>query len=77
MDTVLQHRLNLSLLLLRIGVVIVMGIWTIDKFVNPAHASAVFAHFYHISDLSVNTSYILGVLQLAIVVCFLAGFMRT
>ncbi|WP_419168260.1 hypothetical protein [Halobacteriovorax sp.] len=72
----LDKKLKLSLLLLRIGVFIVMGIWTIDKFIRPAHTSAVFKKFYLISDLSVNMSYIVGSIQLFVVFAFLLGFKK-
>lgn len=36
------QRLPLALFLMRLGVFIVMLMWTLDKFVNPKHASAVF-----------------------------------
>ena len=70
-------RLNLSLFLLRIGVFIVMGIWAIDKFVNPAHTAGVFAAFYSVQELGPMTSYIMGVIQSVIVLAFVAGVART
>lgn len=77
MNTSLSKRLNLSLLLLRIGVFIVMALWAVDKFVNPAHTAGVFAKFYAIEGLGVNISYLLGAVQLAVVIAFLVGFKRT
>ena len=44
-------RVPLVLLLLRLGVFIVMFIWTLDKFLKPEHASQVFAAFYGLSAL--------------------------
>ncbi|RVU84778.1 hypothetical protein EOL70_11045 [Leucothrix sargassi] len=77
MNTDLNKRLNLSLLLLRIGVFIVMALWAVDKFVNPAHTAGVFAKFYMIEGLSSGISYVLGALQLALVIAFLVGYKRT
>ena len=37
-----DRRLSISLLLLRISVFVVMLIWTLDKFIYPEHATAVF-----------------------------------
>lgn len=39
-------RLPVCLLLLRVTLFLVMGVWTIDKFVEPAHAVHVFEGFY-------------------------------
>lgn len=50
------QRLRLSLLLLRLGVFVVMGVWTLDKFLNPAHTAAVFEHFYLIKGLSAGVA---------------------
>jgi len=77
MTTQLTQRLNLSLLLLRLGVFVVLAIWAVDKFVNPAHTAVVFAHFYATPDLSANISYAMGVAQVLIALAFLVGFKRT
>ena len=37
-----EKRLRISLLLLRLGVFVVMFVWTLDKFVAPDHAARVF-----------------------------------
>lgn len=70
-------RLPLSLLLLRLGVTAVMLPWTLDKLINPAHTAAVFANFYKIPDLSATASMTVGVVQLIIVLGFVAGIART
>ena len=41
-------RVRLPLLLLRIGVFLVMFMWTLDKFVRPDHAAGVFKKFYQL-----------------------------
>lgn len=68
-----EKRLALSLLALRVGVFIVMIMWTIDKFVNPGHAAAVYKKFYLIGGLSTELSYAIGGLQLLVVLGFLVG----
>lgn len=68
-----EKRLSLSLLFLRLGVFVVMIMWTIDKFVNPEHAAAVFAKFYLIDGLSHFAAYGVGAIQLALVVGFVVG----
>ena len=71
-----EKRLAISLLSLRLGVFLVMFMWTIDKFINPNHAAKVFQHFYKVDWLTVNTSYIVGGFQLLLVLGFLFGFYK-
>lgn len=71
-----QNRIANALLLLRLGVFIVMFIWTMDKFVNPAHSGAVFENFYGIGGLSSTAFAIIGSAQLVVVLAFVAGFMK-
>jgi len=68
-----EKRLRISLFSLRLGVFIVMIMWTIDKFINPDHAAKVFKHFYMFDGLTHNLSYIVGFIQLVIVLCFAVG----
>ena len=72
-----QRTLAWCLFILRIGIAIVFFMWTIDKFINPDHASAVFKTFYKIDNLSSYVAIILGVLQLFLVVLFAIGLYRT
>lgn len=70
-------RVPLVLLLLRLSVFLVMAVWTADKFFKPTHTSAVFETFYGIGGVGTGVVYVLGVLQLVIVVGFLVGFLKT
>ena len=72
----LQSRLRLSLLLLRLGVFIVMIMWTLDKFVNPAHSAAVAENFYMLEGLGSGVLAVIGAVQLVIVLAFVAGFFK-
>ena len=69
-------RLRLSLLLLRVGVFVVMFAWTIDKFVRPQHASAIFSGFYFIDSVSTTILTGLAILELIVILAFLAGFKK-
>lgn len=69
----LKSKLALSLFSLRLGVFLVMIMWTIDKFVNPKHAALVFQKFYLIEGLSTHLTYVGGSFQLILVLGFLAG----
>jgi uncharacterized membrane protein YphA (DoxX/SURF4 family) len=74
--TISKEKLEWSLLGLRLSVFIVLIMWTVDKFVNPSHSAAVMKVFYSIPDISASIAYIMGVLQLALVLSFLVGFQR-
>jgi hypothetical protein len=71
-----QRRLALSLLMLRLGVFLVMLMWTIDKFVRPEHAAGVFSNFYGVSGLDAKMAYILGALETLLLLAFVAGIAR-
>ena len=72
----LKSRLEWSLLSLRLGIFIVFFMWTLDKFINPAHSAQVLKAFYGISGSTDTLFYILGVLQLLLVVAFVAGIKK-
>ncbi len=69
--------LPLSLLLLRIGITIVMGFWTIDKIINPDHAGAVFKNFYGLDAVGDQAFLIIGIVQGLVVLAFAAGLFKT
>ncbi|NEP19296.1 MAG: hypothetical protein F6J97_20775 [Leptolyngbya sp. SIO4C1] len=71
-----DQRMALSLLLLRWSVALVLLMWTIDKFVRPEHAAAVYENFYFIGGLGATPFYILGALELVLIVAFVAGFRK-
>ena len=75
--TPLARRVSFVLLLTRISIFMAMIIWVIDKFANPDHAAAVFEAFYGISGLGTGVSYLLGAIQLTIMIAFLLGFQKT
>jgi hypothetical protein len=62
-----------ALFLARISIALVLLIWTLDKFINPQHAIAVYKNFYFISGISEIIMYIIGGLEIALVVCFTIG----
>lgn len=71
-----KEPLERSLFALRITVFLVMFMWTIDKFINPQHAVAVYEHFYFLGGLSHSIMYILGGLELIILFAFLIGICK-
>lgn len=68
-----EDSLKVSLLLLRVSVFFVMLMWTIDKFVNPEHAAAVYEKFYFISGLNKQIFMVIGIIEIVILLLFLAG----
>ncbi|MBI1390600.1 MAG: hypothetical protein GC154_19390 [bacterium] len=71
-----NRRLSISLFLLRIGVFIVMLMWTLDKFINPGHAAAVAEDFYMMEGMGHGVFYVIGSVQLMIVIAFVIGLFR-
>ena len=69
-------RLPLVLLFLRVGVFIVMLMWTLDKLVKPEHAANVLKKFYLISGLDPGMLLAIGMVELVIILGFVAGFMK-
>ena len=60
------HRLPVVLLLLRLSVFVVMLIWTLDKFVRPAHAATICKTFYRLPLSAPSLFYLLGGLELVL-----------
>ena len=69
-------RLPLSLFLLRVGVFVVMLMWTLDKFLHPEHSTSVYEHFYFLPGLGSSLFYLIGAVELALIIGFLAGFKK-
>ncbi|MEX0941558.1 MAG: hypothetical protein WD002_03345 [Pseudomonadales bacterium] len=68
-----ESRLPLALLALRVTVFIVFLLWTLDKFVNPGHAGAVYERFYLIGGLGELVFLIIGLAEMVLILAFLAG----
>jgi uncharacterized membrane protein len=68
------NRVGVALLVLRLTVFLVMLIWTIDKFVRPEHAASVYEHFYFLRGLGPTAVYVIGAVELLILVGFVIGF---
>jgi len=70
------NRLATSLLFLRLGVFLVMAMWTLDKFIRPDHAAGIFASFYGIEGLDATMAYVVGGLELLLLGAFVLGLAR-
>jgi uncharacterized membrane protein YkgB len=73
----MPRYLPLSLLLLRLGIFVVFLFWTLDKFVNPGHAAAVFENFYMIGGMGGIVLYAIAAVEMAVILAFLAGLWKT
>ncbi|MDD8059459.1 MULTISPECIES: hypothetical protein [Shewanella] len=71
-----ESKLQWSLLSLRLGVFLVMLVWTLDKFVNPGHSMKIFEKFYGIGGVNEIAAYIMGGLQLLLVIAFVLGIKK-
>lgn len=71
-----DNKLQLSLLSLRVTVFLVMFMWTIDKFINPAHAIKLYENFYYIAGLETVLMYLIGTIEIVILLLFLIGYKR-
>lgn len=71
-----RDRIATALLALRLGVFIVMLMWTLDKFVNVAHASRVFEHFYGLGGLGQGAMAALGAAEMLLILAFAAGYQK-
>lgn len=76
LTTTLPIQLPRALFALRLGVFIVMFMWTLDKLVNPLHATGIFANFYGIANLGDSIIYTVAVLELVLVLAFVAGLYK-
>jgi putative oxidoreductase len=71
-----DKKLQWSLLFLRLTVFLVMFMWTIDKFINPEHAGKVYEKFYHIDGLESVVMYVIGAIEVVILLLFLVGYKK-
>ena len=71
-----QRRLAISLLCLRLGIFLVMLMWTLAKFVQPDRAAGIFSKYYGFSGLNVQMSFTLATLQLILLLAFVGGIAR-
>ena len=72
-----DRKLQLSLLLMRLSVFLVIFMWTIDKFINPGHAAKVYEHFYYIAGLESVVMYTVGSIEMIVLLLFLIGYKKT
>jgi len=69
-----RNRIGVALLVLRVTVFLVMLVWTVDKLVRPEHAASVYEHFYFLHGFGSATMYVIGAVELLILLGFVVGF---
>jgi len=70
-----KDRLPVALLSLRLGVFLVLLVWTLGKFIDPTQAISIYSGYYGI-QLSRAGTYVLGAVELVVVLAFLVGFQK-
>ena len=70
-----KDRLPLALLVLRLGVFLVLFVWTLGKFINPTQAISIYGGYYGVRLSQVGV-YALGALELVVVLAFLLGVQK-
>ena len=71
-----KSRIEWALFSLRLGVFVVMLAWTLDKFLSPGHAAKVYEKFYFIGGLGPAFMMGIGLVELIIIVLFMAGLYK-
>lgn len=69
-------RLGWALLGLRLSIFLVMLVWTLDKFIRPEHSAGVFSHYYAVTGLGSAAFFVIGAVELALLLAFVAGLAR-
>ncbi len=72
-----EDRVRSSIVWLRYGVFLVFLVWTLDKFLNPGHASKVFEGFYGLSLPGEWVLYTIASVELVIILGFVLGILKT
>ena len=71
-----KSRIEWALFLLRLGVFIVMFMWTLDKFIAPEHAAKVFEKFYYIGGMGSSVMMGIFIVEMIIILAFVAGLWK-
>ncbi|MGH9161996.1 MAG: hypothetical protein ACRD2X_18670, partial [Vicinamibacteraceae bacterium] len=71
-----RARIATALLTLRLGVFLVMLVWTLDKLLNVDHAAGVFRGFYGLGGLGRPAFLVIGAIELLIILAFVVGYRK-
>ncbi|MDN6308992.1 hypothetical protein, partial [Psychrobacter sp.] len=76
-NLLMPKHLPISLLLLRLGIFVVFLFWTLDKFIKPEHAAGVMSKFYGMESMGGTLLYVMGTVQLILILLFVVGLFKT
>lgn len=71
-----KNRIEWALLFLRLSVFLVMFVWTVDKFIDPGHASKVYEHFYFLGGFGPTLIIMIGIAEAFLILAFVAGIAK-
>ena len=66
-----------ALPILRIGMFLFMMVWAVEKLVRPEAYQAIFGAFYGQQNVGIAIIYLIGAVQIAILVAFVLGKFKT
>lgn len=69
----MQNKITMPLFLLRLSIFVVMLMWTLDKFIAPQHAAAVYEKFYYLGGLGSSIMWLIAIAELILILLFVAG----
>ena len=69
-------KLSLALFIMRLSLALFLLPWVIEKFTKPETTAKIFAHFYHVKNLSVFASYGIGILWALLLCAFAVGYKK-
>ena len=72
-----EKRLAICLLILRVSVFFEGLLWALSKIFRPDQALKMFSAFYHINALPMSAYYVVGLIQVVVLLAFLIGFKKT
>ncbi|WP_231498530.1 MULTISPECIES: hypothetical protein [Halomonas] len=62
-----------GLLAMRIGIFLVLLVWTLSKFINPSQGSGIMDKYFGIAGVGTAVVVALGVLELVLILAFVSG----
>lgn len=70
-------KLRLPLFLTRLSIFYFLLPWQLMRFTSPEAADRIAKKYYHVSGLNETVGLVIGVLWMALLIAFLAGFKKT
>ena len=71
-----DSNLKLPLFILRLTLTVFYAVWALEKFLEPETTVAIWRAFYMVDNLPLAASYVIGVVQFAVIACFFFGILK-